>query len=191
LEPLRRIWLQQYDRCTIPGLEALRWRTGDEQPPAAVRITSPYDLEARYRSTREMHWVGYKVHLTETCDADHPDLMTHVMTTPATMQDRVMGPAIQQDLADRDVLPGIHLLDSGYVDADLLVTAQTQHQIDVIGPPFGSYIRQRREGAGYALQAVVIDWEAQQARCPKGHTSVHWQPGHDVSGDPVIRLRFD
>jgi hypothetical protein len=191
LEPLRRIWLQQYDRCTIPGLEALRWRTGDEQPPAAVRITSPYDLEARYRSTREMHWVGYKVHLTETCDADHPDLMTHVMTTPATMQDRVMGPAIQQDLADRDVLPGIHLLDSGSVDADLLVTAQTQHQIDVIGPPFGSYIRQRREGAGYALQAVVIDWEAQQARCPKGHTSVHWQPGHDVSGDPVIRLRFD
>jgi hypothetical protein len=146
LEPLRRIWLQQYDRCTIPGLEALHWRTGDEQLPAAVRITSPYDLEARYRSTREMHWVGYKGHRTETCDADHPDLMTHVMTTPATMQDRVMGPAIQQDFADRDVLPGTHVLDSGYVDADLLVTAQTQRQIDVIGPPFGSYSRQRREG---------------------------------------------
>src|SRR5687767_6095368 len=38
LEPLRRIWLQQYYRCTVPGLEVLRWRTGDEQPPAAVRI---------------------------------------------------------------------------------------------------------------------------------------------------------
>jgi transposase len=111
-----------------------------------VRITSPDDLEARYKSTREMHWVGDKVHLTETCDADHPDLMTQVMTTPATMQDRVMGPAIQRDFADRDVLPGLHVLDSGYVDADLLVTAQTQHQIDVIGPPFGSYSRQRREG---------------------------------------------
>jgi len=95
--------------------------------------------------------VGYKVHLTETCDVDHPDLITQVMTTLATTQDRVMGPAIQQDLADRDVLPGIHLLDSGYVDADLLVTAQTQHQIDVIGPPFGSYGRQRREGEGYDL----------------------------------------
>ena len=65
-----------------------------------------------------------------------------------------MGPAIPQDLADRDVLPGIHLLDSGYVDADLLVTAQNRHQIDVIGPPFGSYSRQRREGAGYDLQAA-------------------------------------
>jgi transposase len=191
LEALRRIWLQQYYRCTVSGLEALRWRTGDEQPPAAVRITSPYDLEARYSSKRETHWVGYKVHLTETCDAEHPDLITQVMTTPATTPDSVMGPAIQQDLADRDVLPGLHLLDSGYVDAGLLVTAQTQHQIDVVGPPFGSYSRQQREGEGYDLQAFVIDWEAQQARCPQGHTSVHWRPGHDVSGDPAIRIRFD
>jgi transposase len=48
LEALRQIWLQQYYRCTVPGLEALRWRTTDEEPPAALRITSPYDLEARY-----------------------------------------------------------------------------------------------------------------------------------------------
>ncbi len=191
LEALRQIWIQQYYRCTVPGLEALRWRTGDEQPPAAVRIASPYDLEARYSSKRETHWVGYKLHLTETCDADHPDLITQVMTTPATTQDSVMSPAIQQDLADRDLLPGTHLLDSGYVDADLLVTAQTPYQIDVVGPPFGSYSRQWREGKGYDLQAFVIDWEAQQARGPQGHSSVHWRPGHNVSGDPVIRIRFD
>jgi transposase len=58
LEALRRIWLQQYYRCMVPGREVLRWRTGDEQPPAAVRITSPYDLEARYSGIRETHWVG-------------------------------------------------------------------------------------------------------------------------------------
>jgi transposase len=190
LEALRQIWIQQYYRCTVPGLEAHRWRTGDEQPPAAVRIASPYDLEARYSSKRETRWVGYKVHLTETCDADHPDLMTQVMTTPATTQDSVMGPAIQQDLANRNLLPGTHLLDSGYVDADLLVTAQTQHQIDVIGPPFGSYSRQRQEGRGYDLQAFIIDWEAQQARCPQGQISIRWTPGRDVSGDPVVRIRF-
>ena len=191
LEALRQIWLQHYDRCTVPGLEALRWRTGDEQPPAAVRITSPYDLEARYCSQRDTHWVGYKLHLTETCDPDQPDLITQIITTPATTPDCVMGPSIVHDLAARSLLPGTHLLDSGYVDADFLVTAQTQHQIDVIGPPFGSYSRQWREGAGDDLQAFVIDWEAQQARCPQGQTSVHWRPGHDVSGDPVIRIRFD
>jgi transposase len=95
LEALRRIWLQQYYRCTVLGRETLRWRTGDEQPPAAVRIASPYDLEARYSSKRDTHWVGYKMRLTETCDADHPDLIMQVITTPATTQDSVMGPAIQ------------------------------------------------------------------------------------------------
>ncbi len=128
LEALRRIWLQQYYRCTVPGLEALRWRAGDEQPPAAVRIASPYDLEARYSSKRETHWVGYKVHLTETCDPDQPDLITQIITTPATTPDGVMGLAIVHDLAARDLLPGTHVLDSGSVDADFLVTAQRQYQ---------------------------------------------------------------
>jgi transposase len=191
LEALRQIWLQQYYRCTVPGLEALRWRTGDEQPPAALRITSPYDLDARYCTKRDTHWVGYKLHLTETCDPGQPDLITQVITTPATTPDCVMGSAIEHDLAARDLLPGTHLLDSGYVDADLLVTAQTQHQIEVIGPPFGSYSWQYQTGQGYDLQAFALDWEAQQAHCPQGQTSVKWTPGHDVSGDPVIRIRFD
>jgi transposase len=191
VEALRQIWLQQYYRCIVPGLETLRWRTSDEQPPAAVRIASPYDLEARYSSKRHTHWVGYKVHLTETCDAGQPDLMTQIITTPATTPDCVMGPAIVNDLAARDLLPNTHLLDSGYVDADFLVTAQTQHQVDVVGPAFGSYSRQHQTGQGYDLQAFVLNWEAQQARCPQGHTSVHWRPGRDVSGDPVIRIRFD
>jgi transposase len=135
--------------------------------------------------------VGYKLHLTETCDPGQPDLITQIITTPATTPDCVMGPTIVRDLAARDLLPGTHLLDSGYVDAELLVTAQTQYQIDVLGPPFGSYSRQRRAREGYDLQAFVIDWETQQARCPQGHTSVNCRPGHDVSGDPVIRIRFD
>jgi hypothetical protein len=41
------------------------------------------------------------------------------------------------------------------------------------------------------VPALVLNWEAQQAHCPQGHTSVHWRPGRDVSGDPVIRIRFD
>jgi transposase len=191
LEALRQIWLQQYYRCTALGLETLRWRTSDEQPPAAVRIASPYDLEARYSSKRQTHWVGYKVHLTETCDPGQPDLITQIITTPATMPDCVMGPAVVHDLAARDLLPGTHLLDSGYVDADFLVTAQTQHQVDVVDPAFGSYSRQHHTGQGYDLQAFVLDWEVQQARCPQGQTSVHWRPGRDVSGDPVVRIRFD
>jgi transposase len=191
LEALRQIWLQPYDCWTVPGLEALRWRTGDEQPPAAVRITSPYDLEARYSSKRDTHGVWYQVHSTETWDADQPDLLTQVITTSATTPDSMMGPSLHHDLAPRDLLPGTHVLDSDYVDADRLVTAPTQHHVEVVGPAFGSYSRQWLAGPGYNLQAFVIDWEAHPARCPQGHRRVKWTPGRGVSGDPVVRIRFD
>ena len=61
----------------------------------------------------------------------------------------------------------------------------------MLGPPYGSYSRQSREGQGYDLHAFAIDWEAKSAQCPQGHHSTKWTPGHDVSGDPVIRIRFD
>jgi transposase len=187
VQTLRQVWVEQY--TDPPG--PLRWRAVNDRVSAAELIASPYDPEARYSTTREVQWVGYKVHLTETCDDGQPQLITQVLTTPATTPDCVMGPTIQQDLAQRDLLPSTHLLDSGYVDAELLVTAQTVHQIDVVGPTFGSYSRQRLEGQGYDLAAFVLDWEAQQARCPQGHTSVKWTPGRDVSDDPVVRIRFD
>jgi transposase len=137
-----------------------------------------------------MNWVGYKVHLSETCDEEHPHLITQVTTTLATTSDFVMGEPIEQDLADRDLLPGSHLVDSGYVVAELLVSGPRQHQIDVVGPPLGSSSRQSRESLGYDLHSFVIDWEAQQAICPQGHRSVKWTPGPSQSGLPVIRIRF-
>jgi transposase len=155
LEILRQVWVQQYYRCTESGMEAVRWRGPDERPPAALQLQSPYELEARYSTKRDTQWVGYKTHLSETCDDGYPDLITQVMTTLATTPDCVMGPVIQQDLAQRALLPGTHLLDSGYVDADLLASAQRLHQIDVIGPPFGSYSRQQRAGQGYAVDAFI------------------------------------
>jgi transposase len=184
---LRQVWAQQ--DTDPPG--PLRWRAVEERASAAELIASPYDADARYSTKRDLQWVGYKVHLTETCDDGRPHLMTQVLTTPATAPDCVMGPAIQHDLATRDLLPSPHLLDCGSVDAELLVTAQTRHQIDVVGPAFGSYSHQRQAGQGDDLRAFVIDWEAQQARCPQGQTSVKWTPGRDVSGDPVVRIRVD
>ena len=66
----------------------------------------------------------------------------------------------------------MHLLDGGYVDTYLLVTVQAQHQVDVVGPAFGSYGHQRRAGQGDDLSALVINWEAQHARCHQGQTSI-------------------
>jgi hypothetical protein len=84
----------------------------------------------------------------------------------------------------------MHLLDGGYVGAEILVTAQAAHQIALLGPPLGSYSHQCQVGQGYDLGAFLIEWETKQARCPQGQASVKWTPGWDVSGGPVVRIRF-
>ena len=65
----------------------------------ALQIHSPYDVEARFSTKREILWAGYKVHLTETCDEDTPHLVTQVESTTATRTDYDTLPPIQQDLA--------------------------------------------------------------------------------------------
>ncbi len=70
METLRQVWIQQY----VAEGEVLRWRAADELPPAACFISSPYDQDAHYAKKRTSTWVGYKVHLTETCDDDQPTI---------------------------------------------------------------------------------------------------------------------
>jgi transposase len=189
VEALRQLWVQQEYRCSLPGMAAVRWRTAEEQPPAAVRIPSPYELEARYCTKRDTPWVGDKLPLSEPCEPAPPALIPQGLTTPSTTPDCTMGPPSVADWAARDLLPGTQRLASGYVDAAVLVTAQ-QHQIEVVGPPCGSYSWQHKSAQGYDLQAFVLDGDTHQARCPQGHTSVKWPPGHEVSGAPVLRSRF-
>jgi len=91
-------------------------------------------VEARWCQKRQTTWVGYKVHITETCDDNDLNLITHVATTPATTSDNVMVEPIHQALASKALLPKEHLLDGGYVDADQLVVSAQQHGVDVVGP---------------------------------------------------------
>jgi transposase len=96
LATLRTVWIQHYY-----GPHDLRWRSEADTPPHALLITSPYDVEARFATKREMSWTGYKVHLSETCDDDAPHLITNVETTPATTNDVCVTETIQEHLAQR------------------------------------------------------------------------------------------
>ena len=64
-------------------------------------------------------WVGYKVHLTETCEDDLPHLITHVDTTIGRAADSAASPKIHAALQQRDLLPATHIVDTGYLDAEL------------------------------------------------------------------------
>src|SRR3954467_1512715 len=103
---LRRVWAEQY----IGELGQLRWREVKDMPSPAELISSPYDPEARYSTKREMEWVGYKVHLTETCDEEKPHLIVNVETTPATTPDDNMTKPVHESLKERSLLPGEHLV---------------------------------------------------------------------------------
>jgi transposase len=182
---LRRIWVQQF----YVEQGEVRWREEGNLPPASLWINSPYDPEVRYGTKRTHTWVGYKVHLTESCDADLPDLVTQVETTIATGTDYGTLPQVQEDLARQGLLPSEHLVDAGYVDAGLLVQSQALG-IDLVGPASTPQDWQTRAGQGFAQEQFTIDWQARTVTCPGGQRSVSWHPHREGQGQPVIRVKF-
>lgn len=188
VETLRRVWVQQF---YAPGDDGVvRWRDGKDAPPSAVLINSPYDVEARYSKKRSTVWTGYKVQVTETCDADTPHLITHVATTAATVPDVAMTAPIHAALAHTGLLPTEHLVDAGYVDAGVLVTSQQEHHVEVVGPVPRDTRWQARAGEGFEVACFTIDWERGRATCPQGTPSVKWSETHDDHGNPIINIRF-
>jgi transposase len=188
VETLRRVWVQQYYAPEPDG--RVRWRAGEDLPPAALMINSPYDLEARYSLKRGTTWTGYKAHLTETCDPDAPHLVTHVETTPATTPDWHLAPVIHAALARKQLLPGEHILDAGYVDGEVLLRSRSEYQVTVVGPVPPDPSWQAQAGQGFDVACFSLDWEARRATCPAGRTSTKWSETHDQRNNPIVNIRF-
>jgi transposase len=185
---LARVWLQQYE--AVAESEPMCWRQSTDQPPSSVRIHSPYDVEATYSGKRDIAWLGYKVHLTESCDGQGPHLITHVLTTPATTPDFDAPAQIQAELAANDLLPAEQLLDAGYVDGGLLVESQRVHQVEVIGPVPADHCWQALTPGAYDVSHFIIDWQSKCVTCPQGHLSQKWSQTHNQLGAPIINIRF-
>ncbi|HEV2459950.1 MAG TPA: transposase, partial [Ktedonobacterales bacterium] len=156
-----------------------RWRAKAELAPADQVQNSPYDPDARYGKKRETSWVGYKLHVTESCAADAPHLIVQVTTTPACAADAAALAPIQAHLADRHLLPSRQLVDAGYVDAEVLATSHARFGVDVLGPTRGNFRWQARQQTGFEGQHFTVDWAAQRVICPQGHTSRSWTPLQD------------
>lgn len=210
VDTLRQVLLQNYTRTTVNhGREVITRREkapdGDGLPPGHRRIASPYDTDARWAAKRDTFWLGYKLHITETCDdppactcppADHdnrspgdrqghgkgcerlvfPNLITNVATTDATVTDNQMTEPIHDALTARDLKPGRHYTDSGYLSAAIVVAARTQRGIALIGPLLADTSAQARAGNGYARADFTIDYDTRTVTCPQGKTSQTWTP---------------
>jgi transposase len=183
---LRRVWLQNYQR-TQQGWE---WRETDNIPPATCFLSSPYDTQAHLAKKGSTCWVGYKVHLTESCEEDLPPLITTVQTTAAPVADGEAPPLVHQALQEKALLPKTHIVDTGYLDAALLVSSQKDFHVDLLGPTRRDLRWQARAGQGFDVQHFGIDWEKQQATCPAGRTSLSWTPAVDkrVNEEPFSKV---
>ena len=188
------------------GREVIRMREADTDglPPGRYRIASPYDLDARWGGKRDLTWCGYKLHISESCDArapagpldaaEHvpdtiPNLITNVATTDASVPDVAMTEPIHHDLARRGLLPDEHYLDSGYSSADLLVCSLTDFGIRLITPMLADVSAQARAGEGFDRTAFTVNWRQSQVSCPQGQTSTSWTPTRQ-RGTEVIVVQF-
>ena len=118
-----------------------------------------------------------------------PLLITHVETTSAPVSDDAMTATIHAELDRKALLPAEHLVDTGYVDAKLLVESQRDYQLELVGPTRKNYHWQATQHTGFDADHFLIDWERQQATCPEGHTSSSWTPAIDNRTNEVIKIR--
>jgi transposase len=187
VKTLRDVWRVHYGR---QGSGPPRWRSGAELPPVGERLQSPYDPEMHYSTKRQMEWSGYKVHVTEVCDADTAHLITNVMTCPAMQPDMASTAAIHEQLAAKDLLPAEHFVDAGYVDAGLLVGSRRDHGVVLEGPVRAVAKRATQAEQAYEQRHFAIDWDGERVTCPQGKTSVTWRACRDEVRAPRVQAVF-
>jgi len=185
VEVMRQIWVQQYYR----EAGEVQWRGKKNIPPFKQLIVSPDDPEARSRTKRKTSWRGYMVHLTETHDPTAPHLITNVETTPATTGDVEMTGIIHQALADKELLPDEHLVDTAYISVNHLLDSRREYNLDLIGPVAGVGSWQGQEGKGFDVTCFRVDWQKQTLTCPQGRVSRNWRQRYESYG-PSFQVRF-
>ena len=179
------MWVQNYHWAD----GKIHGRSSDNLPPAALYSSSPSDRDAHSSKKRTTSWVGYKVHVSETCEKDSPRLITHVQTPTAPLSDDARTAIIHEELKQKELLPDQHSVDTGYVDAQLVHRSHQDYGIDLIGPTRADYTWQAQQQTGFDAGHFQIDWQAKQATCPEGRISSSWTPAIDNRKNEVIKIK--
>lgn len=186
VETMRQVWLHHF----VIMDEKICWRDAKDTPPSLQRLDSPYEIEARYGNKRTVTWIGYRVHLTESCDEGLPHLIVNAEISPASPPDHLTTLQIHTSLEAKALLPDEHLVDSGYVTAEHLANCETRFGVDLMGPVHPNTNWQSRANTGFDGRQFVVDWEREQVTCPEGKVSAKWRTAIDPHGKPVVRAHF-
>jgi transposase len=115
-------------------------------------------------------------------------VITHVETTAAPTADGEVTPLVHEDLRQKDLLPAVHLVDTGFLDAELIGRSRQDDGVELLGPTRPDVKWQANEGTGFDVQRVAIDWEQERATCPAGKISTGWTPAIDKRTNHVITI---
>ena len=171
IKVLALVWARHYEQKD----GNVRFKENRELANATPGAESPYDPEARYRYRSGKSWVGYVVHVSETCDDDMPHLITHVETTTANVHEAQCTEKIHQALVDKGIPPDQHLVDAAYVGAELLVSSKRDHGISLVGPGRPDPSWQSKVDEAYDRYDFEVDWEQKQVTCPQGKKNMAWR----------------
>lgn len=139
------------------------------------KIESPYDTEARFRTKRDSNWIGYAVHLTETCDDKSVNLITNIHTTPADVHDSKVTESIHNNLKSKNLVPNEHIVDTGYMSIDNIIHAKKYFDISMVGKMKIAATWQDKADGAYKQKDFEIDWDNKVAKCPQGKYSSNWK----------------
>src|SRR5260370_10021106 len=115
----------------------------------------------------------------ERWNAQRPWEIPRGKTTAAPVTDEAMTATIHAELERKHLVPAEHIVDTGYVDAQLLVESQRDYQINLVGPTRKDCRWQASQRTGFDPSHFLIDWDQQQATCPEGHTTTISTPDLD------------
>jgi IS5 family transposase len=192
VEALRQVWARHFVREPAgppAGGGGVRLR-GKADPVGAggrvaLRSRGPLPRPARHRLDRlrrapERDLRRRRVHL-----------ITHAMTTDASVNEVRCTAAIQRALAGKGLAPSEHLVDTAYVGAGLVVRSREELGIALIGPSRSDASWQAKLGDGHGLERFEVDWERERVRCcPQGRLSSAWSPLVERSGRSYVRVLF-
>jgi transposase len=75
---------------------------------------------------------------------------------------------VHQALQQRDLLPAVHIVDTGYLDAELLVESRENYGVDLLSPTRRDRRWQARSAEGFGLANFTVDFQRRKAICPEG-----------------------
>ena len=170
---LKQVWDWYFIRENPPegpnkGVLTVRKKEKHELGPVGERPSSPYDEEARYGFKGSDLWVGYRVHVSESCDDHRPRFITNVLTKVASSHDSYAAPWIHEALVQKRLLPGEHLVDTGYITAKVLLDSLHSYGVKIIGPTMQNSSWQKRQKDTYSTDQFTNRLGPKRDPLPRG-----------------------